>query len=171
MRNVFFLLLFSFGTVTAIAQIDANQLLGLINATSTEMNAISNPITGSLIFNTTENRVYQFDGTSWTTFANDSSLPIVLVKTAGYTLTAADDGTIITFNSATDITLTVGSGLPIGFNVSIYQIGTGKVSIIGAGGITIKNRLSRFKTAGIDAGAGLVCTAANVFHLTGDLKK
>lgn len=47
------------------AQIDGGLLLGLINATTTEMNAVSNPITGSLLYNTTENGVYKYNGSVW----------------------------------------------------------------------------------------------------------
>jgi len=49
----------------AIAQIDPGLLLGLINATTAEMNAIPSPITGSILYNTTENAIYQYNGTIW----------------------------------------------------------------------------------------------------------
>ncbi|MCW2119853.1 beta strand repeat-containing protein [Flavobacterium sp. 7A] len=98
-----------------------------------------------------------------------SAVVIVVPKTANYTLVAADNGKVFTFNSAAAVTLTVPTGLTIGYNVSIYQTGIGNVTI--AGGATILNRLSRFKTAGKDAGVGLIITATNTAHLTGDLKK
>ncbi|MEM9141413.1 MAG: hypothetical protein AAGA86_00410 [Bacteroidota bacterium] len=46
-------------------QIDGNLLLGLTQATTTEMNSVTNPITGSLIYNTTQEAVYQYNGISW----------------------------------------------------------------------------------------------------------
>lgn len=103
-------------------------------------------------------------GTNWI----DPNTVTVVNKTANYTLTIADNGKVFTFDSTIDITLTVPNGLPIGYNISIYQINTGEVTI--QGGATILNRLSRFKTAGKDAGAGLISTDTNIFHLTGDLK-
>ncbi|WP_431166411.1 hypothetical protein [Tenacibaculum halocynthiae] len=106
-------------------------------------------------------------GTQWV----DPNLAEIINKTASYTLTSVDNGKVFTFNSATDVTLNVPAGLPVGFNISIYQINTGKIEIAGAGGVTVLNRLSRFKTAGKDAGAGLLCTSTNNFHLTGDLKR
>lgn len=106
-------------------------------------------------------------GTDWI----DPKLATVENKTANYTLTADDNGKVFTFSSATDVTLTVPNGLPVGFNISIYQTNAGQVTIAGAGGVTILNRLSRFKTAGQHAGAGLICTSTNNFHLTGDLKR
>lgn len=95
----------------------------------------------------------------------------VIAKTADYTISMGESSAVITFNSATPVTLTIPTGLPIGYNISVYQIGAGQVTIVGAGGVTLKNRLSIFKTAGKDSGAGIICTATNVFHITGDLKK
>ena len=90
--------------------------------------------------------------------------------TANYTLLASDNGSVITVNSATDVNLTIPAGFDIGYNVSVYQIGDGKVTFVESG-TTIKNRLSRFKTAGKDAGVGIIATATNIFHITGDLKR
>lgn len=56
-----------------MGQIDANLLLGLVNATSTEMNAISGPILGSILYNTTENSVYQYNGSTWVNVATNST--------------------------------------------------------------------------------------------------
>lgn len=106
-------------------------------------------------------------GTDWI----DPNLAEVVNKITNYTLVLADNGKVLTFNSAADVTLTIPAGLPVGYNISIYQIGNGNVTITGAGGVTVLNRLSRFKTAGKDAGIGLIATATNVFHLTGDLKR
>jgi hypothetical protein len=49
----------------ALAQIDPNLLLGLTNATTVEMNAITGTLAGSLIYNTTDNAIYQYNGSSW----------------------------------------------------------------------------------------------------------
>lgn len=98
-----------------------------------------------------------------------SSYTTVINKTASYTVSASDHGSVITINNASATTLTMPSGLPIGFNFSIYQLGAGKITIAGASVVTIKNRLNRFRTGGLDAGVGLVITASNIAHLTGDL--
>ncbi|WP_103068076.1 hypothetical protein [Aquimarina sediminis] len=157
-------------TINSASQIDANALLVLPAETTTSINSI--PIAtiqeGALIFDTDKKKVFEYNGTEWKELLTP---PSVFPKTGNYTLIEADNGNILTFNSTTDVTLTVPSALPIGFNVSIYQIGNGKVTITGAGGVTIKNRLLRFSTAGLDAGAGIVCTSTNVFHVTGDLKR
>ena len=171
-KNTLFII-FLVVTNYLFSQIDGNSLLNIpIVSTTTEMNAILSatppPTTGALIFNDEVKKIYEFNGTIWKQLLETA---IVDAKTASYTLTASDYGNVLTFNSATDVILTIPTGLPVGFNISIYQIGTGKVTITGAGGVQIKNRLQRFRTAGLDAGVGIIATATNVFHITGDLKK
>ena len=100
----------------------------------------------------------------------DPKLVNVLPLTADYLLNSADSGKVITITSDKATTITVPSTLPVGYNVSIYQLGVGTITIAGSG-VTVLNRLSRFKTAGKDAGVGLLITATNTAHLTGDLKK
>jgi hypothetical protein len=48
-----------------LAQIEGEMLLGLEQATAVQMATVNNPIMGSLIYNTTDKRVYQYNGTSW----------------------------------------------------------------------------------------------------------
>ncbi len=67
--SIFFLLV----VCSVQAQIDAGLLLQLTNATTTEMNSITGPATGSLIFNTTDQRVYQYDGSSWIAVGGSST--------------------------------------------------------------------------------------------------
>lgn len=52
----------------------ANELVQIHQATTTDMNNTSNPETGSFIYNTTINKMFFFDGTSW-----------VLMLSAGFT--------------------------------------------------------------------------------------
>ena len=47
------------------AQINSELLLTLTRATTTEMNAISNVREGSLLYNTTEKNVFQYNGSTW----------------------------------------------------------------------------------------------------------
>ncbi len=164
------LLLVLFTVSTSIAQIDANSLLGLPAAATTDINAINTATIqeGALVFDSSLKKIFKFNGTEWKELLTS---PSVFPKTGNYTLIEEDNGNILTFDSATDVVLTIPAGFVIGYNVSIYQIGNGKVTISGAAGVTIKNRLLRFKTAGLDAGAGIVCTANNTFHVTGDLKR
>ena len=47
------------------AQIDGNLLLGLASGTTTEINATINPQTGSIVYNTTDFSLYQYNGGTW----------------------------------------------------------------------------------------------------------
>jgi len=170
MKKISYLLLFLVFSSNVSAQVDGNYLLQLINVTTADLPNITSPSTGALVYNRTEGAVFQYNGSNWEKVDTTNALPVVFAKTTSYTLTTADNGNILTFNSSTDVKLEIPAGLPVGFNVSVYQIGDGKVYFVGTL-ISIKNRLSRFITAGKDAGAGLVATGRDTFHLTGDLKK
>ena len=168
MRKLIFITAVFFSISMNAQTPQADELVKIHSVNGTEMNSIASPIEGSFAFNTDDKHMYQFDGTSWQKLlqAKERVKPL----TASYTLIATDDGCALNFNSASDVTLTVPAGLPVGYNVSIYQSGTGRVMITGSGA-TIKNRLQRFKTAGIDAAVGLLSTSANTFHVSGDLKR
>lgn len=155
------------------AQIEEGLLFGLTNGTTTEISNIntSSITEGTLVYDTDKKKVMGYINSQWKEIMTSTVTATVSSKTASYTLVNDDNGSILTFNSNSDMTLTVPSGLSIGYHISIYQIGTGKVTIVGSGGVAIKNRLSRFKTAGKDSGVGIICTATNTFHATGDLKK
>jgi len=58
-------LIFLFIVCASYAQIDAGLLVSLTPATTAEMNAISGSILGSLVYNTTESSVYQYNGSAW----------------------------------------------------------------------------------------------------------
>ncbi|WP_411030349.1 hypothetical protein [Spongiimicrobium sp. 3-5] len=55
------------------AQIDGSLLMGLTNATTTEMNTVSGPIEGSLLYNSTVKNVYQYNGSTWEQLGGSSS--------------------------------------------------------------------------------------------------
>jgi len=145
----------------------ADELILVHNvADDAEMNSIT-PNEGAIIYNATTQRLYKYNGTQWVKVA---IAPVVKEVTASYTLLPSDDGNIITVNSNAPVTLTIPSGFAIGYNVSVYQIGTGRVTFTGSG-TSVLNRLNRFRTAGRHAGVGIVSTATNTFHLTGDLRR
>ncbi len=149
-----------------------NDLMRLPVGSTTSINNL--PMTsadeGQIIFDSTLKKVFEYNGTEWKQLLEDRLTPVVVPLTASYTLVNGNNTNVLTFDSITDITLTIPLGLPIGYNISIYQIGDGQVTIVGDSGVQIKNRLSRFKTAGKDAGVGIISTATNIFHITGDLK-
>jgi hypothetical protein len=156
-------------TVPFVASaITTDELVQIHALTTVERAALSTPITdGTLVYDSTIKKLYVYADTAWKELV---FTPKIVEKIGDYTLVEGDNGAIFTFNSSSAITLTIPSGFPVGYNVSVYQIGTGKVTIVGSG-TTVKNRLSRFRTAGKDAGVGIVSTASDVYHLTGDLRR
>ena len=106
-------------------------------------------------------------GTSTSTIAGFSAY--MNAKTAAYTLVADDNGKIITINSASDVNVTVNSSLFAGFNCMIVQLGAGKVTFAPLS-VTISNRSSFTKTAGIYAIATLIATTTNQFISAGDME-
>jgi len=144
-----------------------DELVQIHALTTAEITALSAPVDGMLAFDSTIKKLYVYANGTWKPLIFAAK---VVEKTGDYTLVQGDNEAIFTFNSSSAITLTIPSGLPVGYNVSIYQTGTGKVTIVGSG-TSIKNRLSRFRTAGKDAGVGIVSTASDTYHLTGDLRR
>ncbi|MDC0948828.1 hypothetical protein OAS86_05760 [Gammaproteobacteria bacterium] len=108
----------------------------------------------------------QSDGTLSNGLVN--CLSIVETKTASYTLTAADNDKIIEFDSATDVTLTVPSGLPAGYEVSITQKGVGQVIFAGSG-VTIRNARGYDRTTAQWAKAGIEVGNGGTVILSGDV--
>ncbi len=178
------------------------ELMGLYNIPTAEIGAISDPIVGSIFYDSTSEQVMVYTSsegwipvsggeksdlsfdtssgvlslTSPATTGNQVDLsnyvriaPVLEIP-SNYTLSAADSGKVLYVTSATDITMTIPSGLPAGFNVSVYQYGTGTVHFVGAGAQVV-HRLERFYTAGQYAGVGLISYTSDVINLTGDLKK
>lgn len=64
-----------------------------------------------------------------------------------YSLAATDNGKIININVSGAFTLTVPSSLPVGFNCTVVQYGTGQISLA-TSGTTLRNRNSYTKSAG-----------------------
>ena len=85
-----------------------------------------------------------------------------------YTLTAADDGGVVTLTNTNPIAVTVPVGLPVSFFCVLIQAGTGVVTVQGAGA-TINSYSGWARTAGQHSAATLIYTAPNVYNLSGNL--
>jgi len=92
--------------------------------------------------------------------------------TDAVTLAASDNGTWINGDKISDFTITVpGSGLPAGFNCALYQMGAGKITVVGIGGATVVNRQGATKTTGAYAVATIkrIGSTSN-YVLAGDVQ-
>jgi hypothetical protein len=96
-----------------------------------------------------------------------SSSMVVTESTTSRTLGAGDNGVMLICTSNSAVTITVPTGLDVGFTVTIIQAGTGQITF-SASSTTINNRQSHTKTAGQWAVAGLIQRSSNNFVLSGD---
>lgn len=129
---------------------------------------VSSNVESLLVYDTDVDMFYYYNlaNTSWTPI----NVGTVKTQSASYTLTAADNGRVLDFTSATAVTLTVPNTLPVGFQVSVTQAGAGQVTFTGGTGMTINNRYSATKTSGQWAKAGLEIRAAGSAVLSGDVQ-
>jgi len=98
-------LVFCLSALSGSAQLDANSLFALPRATTIEMNAISTPRVGSVLFNTDEQHLYRFTSTGWkketlTTFVNNGDNT--------FTYTNEDGGTTTLDIAALETVTTIG---------------------------------------------------------------
>jgi hypothetical protein len=89
-------------------------------------------------------------------------------KTDSYTLQESDNGEIITMNAGTAKSITVPTGLSVGFNCTVIRIGTGAVSFT-TSGTTINSVSGLLGIASQHGAASLLCYASNTFNLSGNL--
>jgi hypothetical protein len=123
-------------------------------------------------------------GTTWTDSAGSLAIPgqmsagAFALNATGvnaqvgttYTLTAADNGKLITLNNTSAITLTCPSGLGAAFSCSVLQLGTGTVTASAGAGASLLALGSSFSFSGQGAMATLVAPTANAFVIAGQLQ-
>ena len=90
-----------------------------------------------------------------------------------YQLVLSDAGKVIELNKATALNLTVPTdatvAFPIGTVIELWQQGAGQVTVVAAGGVTIRSTEGKLKLYGQYVSASLRKRAANEWVLTGDL--
>jgi len=92
----------------------------------------------------------------------------ISAKTSGYTLTATDNGKVLTFNSASVCVVGVDTAAgATGYSCTIMQLGTGGVRFASSG-VTL-NSYSGLTLAGQHAVASVICYQTNVLNVAGNL--
>jgi hypothetical protein len=86
-----------------------------------------------------------------------------------YTFTNNDCGKVLTFNNASAITVTIPTGLPLGFNCTVIQLGAGQVGFTNAAGVTLQSYGNQYKLIGQHASATLFEYSTNIVNLSGNL--
>jgi hypothetical protein len=86
-----------------------------------------------------------------------------------YTLLTSDDGKIITSSNASLQKFEIPTGLPIGFNCSVIQLGTGPVGFSAASGVTLNSFAGKTLMAGQYAAVSIIEYATNLISISGGL--
>ena len=85
-----------------------------------------------------------------------------------YSLLSNDNGKIITMNNGSSTTVTIPSGLPIGYNTTVIQLGAGQVGFTGSG-TTINSAEGKLNIANRYSAANIISYTTNTFILAGGL--
>lgn len=87
-----------------------------------------------------------------------------------YTFIATDNGRVLTHDNASGCTVTIPTGLPVGFSTTIIRLNaTGRVGFTAASGVTMNTYNGWTGMAGQHASASVVSYATNIFNLSGTL--
>jgi len=130
-------------------------------------------VKGAQYFNTTLNKMKVGGETEWEilAYAGDFIKEIKTISADTYTLLAEDFDKKLHFTSATDTTVTLPTGLPLGNPYEGKQMGAGQVRFTNAVGVTLnKSATDTLKTADQYSVFGLDCTATDEYVLFGKLE-
>ena len=86
-----------------------------------------------------------------------------------YTFLESDNGKVVTFNNGSAITVTIPTGLPVGFNCTGIQLGAGQVGFTAASGVTLQSYGNQYKLIGQHASATIIEYSNNIVNLSGNL--
>lgn len=162
----------------------------------TQATAPSAPNTGDAWMNTTDGRLYVWNGYSWFEPTNNQAGPpgpsgsptgptgangidgidgvspsltkTVVDKSANYSLTVNDKNQAIRFTGSSDQTLTVDNVLDVGSSTSVFQDGTGTVKFVAGSGVTLLSP-GIFSTRTQYSKVDVNCVASGQYRLSGDV--
>jgi hypothetical protein len=103
----------------------------------------------------------------------NETLPFNAQTGTTYTLVATDAGDVVTLTNGSAITVTVPTNasvaFPIGTQITLAQMGAGKVTVAGAAGVTVYSADSYLSLRTQYSSGTLIKTATNTWLLIGDL--
>ncbi len=86
-----------------------------------------------------------------------------------YTLTADDNGCVVTLSNASAITVTIPSGLGAYFSCVLWQTGAGQVSVAPGSGVSLNSYSAQRKLIGQYVSAFVYARASDDFIMDGGL--
>ncbi len=126
---------------------------------------IYNTATAGTVPNNVVPGYYFWNGTAWIQISN--GLIVDASKTSNFSVAAADNNKLFLINSSTSVTVTVPSGLPIGFACQFIQTGAGAVILLGGSGVTL-NSANGLTSRAANSAIGLVLSSSTVGYVFGD---
>jgi hypothetical protein len=100
------------------------------------------------------------NGTTWTSAAPSGGTITIDNKTGAYTVISSDNGKVINCTANTfTVSLTAAASLGAGFNVSVWNTGTGTITIDPAGSETVDGTTTRVLRPG--EGTQIICDGTN----------
>ena len=126
---------------------------------------IYNTATAGAVPNNVVPGYYFWNGTAWIQISN--GLIVDASKTSSFSVAAADNNKLFLINSSTTVTVTVPSGLPIGFACQFIQTGAGAVILLGGSGVTL-NSANGLTSRAPNSAVGLVLSSSTVGYVFGD---
>jgi hypothetical protein len=133
----------------------------------------SSAAAGLLIYNTASagtapNNVvpgyYYWNGTAWTQISN--GLIVDASKTASFSVAAADNNKLFLISSSTAVTVTIPTGLPVGFSCQFIQTGAGVITLVGSS-VTL-NSANGLTSRAQNSAVGLVMSSSSAGYVFGD---
>lgn len=140
---------------------------------ASDVSTISTPVAGLLIYNTATagtapNNVvpgyYYWNGTAWTQISN--GLILDASKTASFQVAAADNNKLFLISSASAVTVTIPTGLPVGFSCQFIQTGAGVITFLGSS-VTL-NSANGLTSRVQNSAVGLVMSSSSAGYVFGD---
>ena len=126
---------------------------------------IYNTATAGTVPNNVVPGYYFWNGTAWIQISN--GLIVDASKSSNFSVAAADNNKLFLINSSTSVTVTVPSGLPIGFACQFIQTGAGAVILLGGSGVTL-NSANGLTSRAANSAVGLVLSSSTVGYVFGD---
>ena len=126
---------------------------------------IYNTATAGTVPNNVVPGYYFWNGTAWIQISN--GLIVDASKTTSFSVAAADNNKLFLVNSSASVTVTIPSGLPIGFACQFIQTGAGAVILLGGSGVTL-NSANGLTSRAANSAVGLVMSSSTLGYVFGD---
>jgi hypothetical protein len=107
---------------------------------------------------------YYWNGSAWIQLTG--GLVVDASKTANFSVAAADNNKLFFINSASGVTVTIPTGLPVGFSCQFIQMGAGSVTLLGSS-VTL-NSANGLSTRATNSVIGLIMNTTTTGFVFGD---